>query len=543
MPTPSPAFPSLLSQACILVRICLLMVVAVGYQEDRNPSTCPTISRMTVTLLTSQSTPTATDADALVIGVFQGADGPVPAPDIEDIDLMAGLTALGATGKPEELTKLPTGGRLTTPVVVAVGLGAAPGTAQDPAERLSYLERLRRAAGAATRELTSGRARRIAVALPAGEPDEAEAVALGALLGGYAFRRYRTAGAVPGDSEVIVHTAQDAAAGRARILAEAMTLVRDLINTAPADMVPADLAAVAEQTAGASGLGVQVLDENELAKEEYGGILAVGMGSAHPPRLVRLEYTHPEATSTVVFAGKGITFDSGGLSLKPPKAMETMKADMSGAAAVLGALQAIAALGPVVNVVGYLPLAENMPGGGAQRPSDVITIYGGKTVEVLNTDAEGRLVLADALARSGADAPALLIDVATLTGAATVALGNRTAGVMATDESLAAQVSESAKRAGEAMWPMPLPEDLRKGLDSSVADIANVAADRAGGMLTAGLFLREFVPDGVRWAHLDIAGPAFNDGGAYGYTPKGGTGAAVRTLVQVALDVADGALA
>jgi leucyl aminopeptidase len=498
---------------------------------------------MTVTLLTSQSTATATDADALVIGIFQGADGPVPAYDIDDIDLMAALTALGATGKPEELTKIPAGGRLATPLLVAVGLGAGPGAAQDPAERLSYLDRLQRAAGAATRELTSGRARRVAVALPAGEPEEAEAVALGALLGGYTFSRYRTVSAEGGDSEVIVHTAEDAAADRARTLAEAMTLVRDLINTAPADMVPADLAAVAEQTAGAIGLGVQVLDENELAKEEYGGILAVGMGSAHPPRLVRLEYTHPDATRTVVFAGKGITFDSGGLSLKPPKAMETMKSDMSGAAAVLGALQAIAALGPVVNVVGYMPLAENMPGGGAQRPSDVITIYGGKTVEVLNTDAEGRLVLADALARSGADAPALLIDVATLTGAATVALGNRTAGVMASDESLAAQVCESAKRAGEAMWPMPLPEDLRKGLDSNVADIANVSADRAGGMLVAGLFLREFVPAGVRWAHLDIAGPAFNDGGAYGYTPKGGTGAAVRTLVQVALDVADGRLA
>ncbi len=501
---------------------------------------------MTVTLLTSQSTPAATDADALVVGVFQGPDGPVPAPHIDDIDLMAALTALGAAGKPEEVTKIPTGGRLPTPIVVAVGLGPDPGTdpqTQDQAGRQAYLERLRRAAGTAVRELASGRARRIAVALPAGEPDEAEAVALGALLGGYAFRRYRTTGIVAGDSELIVYTAHDAAAERARILAEAMTLVRDLINTAPADMVPADLAAVAEQTASASGLGVQVLDENELAKEEYGGILAVGMGSAHPPRLVRLEYTHPEATSTVVFAGKGITFDSGGLSLKPPKAMETMKADMSGAAAVLGALQAIAALGPAVNVVGYMPLAENMPGGGAQRPSDVITIYGGKTVEVLNTDAEGRLVLADALARSGADAPALLIDVATLTGAATVALGNRTAGVMASDDTLAAQVADSARRAGEAMWPMPLPEDLRKGLESSVADIANVAADRSGGMLVAGLFLREFVPDGVRWVHLDIAGPAFNDGGAYGYTPKGGTGAAVRALVQVALDVADGRLA
>jgi leucyl aminopeptidase len=266
------------------------------------------------------------------------------------------------------------------------------------------------------------------------------------------------------------------------------------------------------------------------------------MGSAHPPRLVRLEYTHPDASTTVVFAGKGITFDSGGLSLKPSKAMETMKADMSGAAAVLGALKAIAALGPAVNVVGYMPLAENMPGGGAQRPSDVITIYGGKTVEVLNTDAEGRLVLADALARSGADAPSLLVDVATLTGAQTVALGNRTAGVMASDDSLAAQIADSARRAGEAMWPMPLPEDLRKGLDSSVADIANVSSDRTGGMLVAGLFLREFVPAGVRWAHLDIAGPAFNDGGAYGYISKGGTGASVRTLVQIAQDTAEGRL-
>jgi leucyl aminopeptidase len=515
---------------------------------------------MTVTLLTSHSTPTATDADALVIGVFQGTDGPVPAAEIDDIDLVGALTALGATGKPDEITKVPTQG--SSPggyaVVVAAGLGPDPSTtvdpaaaqdqaaqdqaAQDQAGRRAYLERLRRAAGSAVRDLTSGRSSRIAIALPAGEPDEAEAVALGALLGAYSFRRYRTTGPAPGDFELILYTAQDAAADRARILAGAMTLVRDLINTAPADMVPADLAAAAEQAASASGLRVQVLDENELAKEGYGGILAVGMGSAHPPRLVRLEYTHPDAAGTVVLAGKGITFDSGGLSLKPPKSMETMKSDMSGAAAVLGALQAIAALGPAVNVVGYLPLAENMPGGGAQRPSDVITIYGGKTVEVLNTDAEGRLVLADALARSEADSPSLLVDVATLTGAQVVALGTRTAGVMASDDALAAQIAGSAQRAGEAMWPMPLPEDLRKGLDSSVADIANVAGDRSGGMLVAGLFLREFVPEGVRWAHLDIAGPAFNDGGAYGYTPKGGTGAAVRTLVQIALDVADGRL-
>jgi leucyl aminopeptidase len=499
---------------------------------------------MTVTLLTSQSAPTATDADVLVIGVFQGTGDPVLTTDTEGFDLMAALTALGATGKLEEITKVHTAGHLTVPVIAAVGLGPEPETpgSGDDAGRQAYLERLRRAAGAATREFTSGRARRVALALPAGQPDEAEAVALGALLGSYSFRKYRTTANTAGDVGLIVHTSQEEAVSRARILAEAMALTRDLVNTAPADLVPADLAAAAERAAAEHGLGVQVLTEDDLAKEGFGGILAVGMGSSHPPRLVRLEHTHPDASSTVVFAGKGITFDSGGLSLKPPKAMETMKGDMGGAAAVLSALQAIAQLGLAVNVIGYLPLAENMPGGGAQRPSDVITIYGGKTVEVLNTDAEGRLVLADALARSGADGPSLLVDVATLTGAQTVALGTRTAGVMANDDSLAAEVADSAKRAGEAMWPMPLPEDLRKGLDSAVADIANVSPDRGGGMLVAGLFLREFVPAGVRWAHLDIAGPAFNDGSSYGYVAKGGTGAAVRTLVQIAADVAEGKL-
>ena len=475
-------------------------------------------------------------------------------------DLTAQLTALGASGKAEEISKIATTGRLASPLVLAVGLGRGTGEISP--------ETLRRAAGTAVRDLVSNHRafgpkdgesepptdgqprptaqasqtpRRIALALPASGPEQAEAVALGALLGGYSFRRFR---AIPAqDVELLLLTDQEAGAQRGRVLATAMTLVRDLINTPPAHLVPADLADVATRVAGDSGLTVQVFDENELAKDGYGGILAVGMGSVHPPRLIRLEYTHAEATKTVVFAGKGITFDSGGLSLKPSKSMETMKSDMGGAAAVLGALQAIAALGPPVNVVGYLCTAENMPGGGAQRPSDVITIYGGKTVEVLNTDAEGRLVLADALARSGADGPDLLIDVATLTGAQTVALGNRTAGVMASDDALAAAVVDSARRAGEPMWPMPLPEDLRKGLDSLVADITNVSPDRAGGMLVAGLFLREFVPAGVRWAHLDIAGPAYNDGGSYGYTAKGGTGAAVRTLVQVAQDVAEGRLA
>ena len=243
-----------------------------------------------------------------------------------------------------------------------------------------------------------------------------------------------------------------------------------------------------------------------------------------------------------MFVGKGITFDSGGLSLKPPKSMEWMKSDMGGAAAVLGALQAISVLRPAVNVVGYLPLAENMPSGSAQRPSDVITIHGGKTVEVLNTDAEGRLVLADAMARSAQDSPDLLVDIATLTGAQLVALGPQVAGVMASDDELASGVADASARAGEAAWPMPLPDELRKGLDSPIADLTNVSPDRNGGMLVAGLFLREFVPDGVAWAHLDIAGPSYNESGPFGYTPRGGTGAATRALVQIAEDVAAGRL-
>jgi leucyl aminopeptidase len=522
---------------------------------------------------TSETSARATEADALIVGVIQGADGPRPAPGARDADDALGgtladlLTALEATGRPEEITKIPAAGRLAVPLIVAVGLGTGSGSGSGDGpdgDGIRFApETLRRAAGAAVRALTSGRSparsngqaaaaasggkRHIALALPARDAAEAEAVALGGLLGGYAFRRYRTSGTSP-EAELtllagLAGAEGQAAAARAQVLADAVTLVRDLVNTSPSDLFPETFAAEAQRVAAACGLAVEVLDEKALAEGGYGGILGVGQGSVHPPRLVRLAYTHPDASRTLVLAGKGITFDSGGLSLKPPKSMEWMKSDMGGAAAVLGALQAISALKPAVNVIGYLPLAENMPSGSAQRPSDVITIHGGKTVEVLNTDAEGRLVLADALARSADDSPDLLIDVATLTGAQLVALGPRVAGVMANDDGLAADVVAAAERAGEGAWPMPLPDELRKGLDSSVADLTNVSPDRNGGMLVAGLFLREFVPDGVRWAHVDIAGPSFNQSEPFGYTPRGGTGAATRALVQIAQDVADGELA
>jgi leucyl aminopeptidase len=497
----------------------------------------------TNSIAASQQPARSAGADALVVGLTEGPDGPVPAPGSEDADaalggnLAATLGTLGATGKQDEVTKIATAGHLTAPVIAAVGLGSGtPGA--DP-------ESLRRAAGAAVRSLAATKATSIAIALPARDDAETAAVALGALLGAYRFDRYRSsANGSDGLQLTVLSSAPGAerAVEQASVLATAVTLVRDLVNTSPSHLYPEILAAEAQRVGQAVGLDVEILDEKELASGGYGGITGVGQGSVHPPRLVRLGYRHPDATKTVVFAGKGITFDSGGLSLKPPKAMEAMKSDMGGAAAVLAALQAIAVLRPAVNVVGYLPLAENMPGGAAQRPSDVITIFGGKTVEVLNTDAEGRLVLADALARSEQDSPYLLVDVATLTGAQLVALGPRISGVMASDDEVRDGVVDAARRSGEQAWPMPLPAELRKGLDSAVADIANVAGERFGGMLVAGLFLREFVPDGVRWAHVDIAGPAFHEGEAYGYTPKGGTGAATRMLVQIAADVADGRL-
>jgi leucyl aminopeptidase len=280
-----------------------------------------------------------------------------------------------------------------------------------------------------------------------------------------------------------------------------------------------------------------VLDEKALRKGGYGGILGVGQGSDAPPRLVHLTYKGGRAAKTrVALVGKGITFDSGGLSLKPANAMEEMKMDMGGAAAVIATMRAVAELGLKVDVEAWIPMAENMPSGAAIRPSDVLTMRSGMRVEVTNTDAEGRLILADAIARAGEDKPDVILDIATLTGAQLVALGARTTGVMSNDDELRTSVVDASARAGEPSWAMPLPAELRKGLDSEIADIVN-SGPREGGMLTAGIFLKEFVPDGVRWAHLDIAGPAYNSADAYGYTPHGGTGAGVRTFVQYLEDV------
>ncbi|MET7741603.1 leucyl aminopeptidase [Streptomyces sp. NPDC005385] len=482
-------------------------------------------------------------ADAIVVGVAKGPKGPVVAPGAEAVDKaydggLAGiLETLGASGSEGEVTKLPAPSGFKTPVVLAVGLGAAP-EEDDGFDA----EALRRAAGAAARALAGSK--KAAFALPVTDAADAGAVAEGALLGAYSFDAYKdTTGAAKNGKgplgEVTLlggkprDAAYKAAVARATALTDELNRARDLVNTPPNDLNPESFAAVATTAGKEHGIKVQVFDEKALVKGGFGGILGVGAGSAAGPRLVKLSYTSSKAKKHLAFVGKGITYDSGGISLKPAGHNETMKCDMAGAAAVFAAVVTAARLGLDVNVTGWLALAENMPSGSATRPGDVLRMYSGKTVEVLNTDAEGRLVLADALWKASEEKPDAIVDVATLTGAMVLALGNRTFGVMANDDAFRASIVDAAEEVGEESWPMPLPEHLRKGMDSPTADIANMG-ERMGGGLVAGLFLREFVGEGITWAHVDIAGPAFNEAGPFGYTPKGGTGSAVRTLVRLA---------
>jgi leucyl aminopeptidase len=277
-----------------------------------------------------------------------------------------------------------------------------------------------------------------------------------------------------------------------------------------------------------------VLDLAAIKRLRLGGLLGVNRGSVQPPQFVEIEYKPTgRPTGTLAFVGKGITFDSGGLSLKTGAGMMTMKCDMSGAAAVIGAMSVLPEVAPKVRVIGYLPITDNMTDGDATRPGDILRIRNGKTVEVLNTDAEGRLILADALVLASEARPDAIVDLATLTGACLVALGPSIAGLMGNDQAWNDQVRAAADRVGERLWPLPLPEDYRKMLDSPVADLKNIGGPH-GGALTAGLFLREFVGEGIPWVHLDIAGPAFNEATEDGEIPKGGTGFGVRTLIELA---------
>ena len=463
------------------------------------------------------------NSDALVVGLAKAKTGLVIESgklELDKAELLAALKDLGATGSVDEIIKLPGS---STKVIIFTGLGEA--------KKEYHHEVIRRAAGAAARSLFGLKSATFSI----GADERANAE--GAAIASYSFTEFladkKQEQKEPLSEIVIFGKGSAEILKRAEIEAKYVHLVRDLINTPPSHLNPKTFVAKLTQAAkGVSGVKVKSWNERELKSGGFGGITAVGQGSANPPQLLHLSYSPAKAKKRYALVGKGITFDSGGLALKPAKGMETMKCDMSGAAAVCAALLAIAELKLPVAIDAWAPLAENMVSDTATRPSDIIKIYGGKTVEVLNPDAEGRLVLADALMKAqevkNLDG---IIDVATLTGAQMIALGTRTSGVMTNNEKFSESFMKSTEVTGELFWPMPLPEELRASLDSPVADIANIG-DRNGGMLVAGLFLREFVSKELPWLHLDIAGPAFNEGSAHGYTPKGGTGVAVRTLIE-----------
>ncbi|KQS08053.1 aminopeptidase [Curtobacterium sp. Leaf183] len=483
------------------------------------------------TLSTASSSPSSISADVLVVGVRPGADGgpaSLAAPATGSVDALDGLdlTAIGATGAKDQLVRIPATGIDATSIAL-IGLGSGTDAAA-----------VRSAAGSAVRQLPQVAS--IALALPSDTTELVDAALEGAALGAYAFTRHKGAGTTTParGSQTVTVLAPDSVAAdatvRPAIVADAAALVRDLVNTAAGDLGPADVASVATDLAEGLPLTVEVLDETELEAQGFGGILGVGVGSVRPPRLVVVRYAPETATKHLALVGKGITFDSGGLSLKPAASMLGMKTDMTGAATVLATTVAAARLGLDVKVTAWLCLAENMPSGSATRPGDVLTLKNGKTVEVTNTDAEGRLVLGDGLVAATLEQPDAVVDVATLTGAQVVALGDRTTGLMGTDD-LVAQIRAVAAAVAEPIWPMPLPEELDARLASEVADMVNATVGNpAGGMLLAGKFLERFVEGDVPWAHLDIAGPSENKGGGYGWLGKGATGVMVRTLIGLA---------
>ncbi|MFF0816979.1 leucyl aminopeptidase [Rhodococcus sp. NPDC003318] len=476
--------------------------------------------------------------DVLVIGLTTGPDGPEASvgdalDDATAEAVLAGLVAVGASGKAEEVTRIPAPSGLPVTSIVAVGLGAP-----DAVDA----EQVRASAGAAARALTG-----TAVAATTLSALDLGAAAEGFFLGAYTFTEFKSKSA-PGEKsqplgrvELLVAAPRTAAAknelARSAAIAEAVAVAREFVNTPPSHLYPEEFAARAKALGTAAGLKVEILDEKALEKGGFGGIVGVGKGSSRGPRLVRLTHAGGRGAKKVALVGKGITFDTGGISIKPAAGMENMTSDMGGAAAVIATAVLAAKLGLKVGVDAYAPMAENMPSATAQRPGDVLTQYGGTTVEVVNTDAEGRLVLADAIVKACEQKPDYLIDTATLTGAQLVALGTRTPGVMGTDE-FRDRVARISQEIGENAWAMPLPKELRADLNSKVADLTNVTNHRWGGMLAAAVYLKEFVADGVEWAHIDVAGPAYNTGGPFGYTPKGGTGVPVRTMISVLEDIA-----
>jgi leucyl aminopeptidase len=490
---------------------------------------------VTISFTASSATPEAATAELLAVPILAGrALG--PGADAVDAALGGTLVAFMAEanfeGKLGETLVIPTPTGLTATAALLVGVG-------DPAKLTA--DAVRRAGAAVARKAT--KAKSVATTLvevaslaELERPDVAQALAEGMALGSYQFLRYKKEPkptklkkvSVLGGGGAKVRNALE----RGATVADAVSWARDMVNEPSREKPPATFASEARKRLKDTDVTVKVLSEAEMKAEGMGGVLGVGQGSERPPRFLKLTYSPAKSAGKLALVGKGVVFDSGGLSLKTSAGMETMKTDMGGAAAVVATMSVLSKIGVKAKVVAYVPLVENMPSGSAIRPGDVLTIRGGTTVEVLNTDAEGRLILADGLQMAVDDKPDAIVDVATLTGACMVALGDKIAGLMGNDDGWVDQVRDAADRAGEPVWPLPLPDEYRKLLDSEVADLRNISSGSYGGALTAGLFLREFV-DGVSWAHLDIAGPA-RAGSDDAYLVKGGTGFGVRTLVELA---------
>jgi leucyl aminopeptidase len=476
---------------------------------------------MPVSFVLSDSVPAEVDAIGVGVAADRLGEGDLP---------WDSLAAQGFEGKRDQVAVLAgTAGGVDT-VVVGVG----------PSQDVDG-EAIRRAAACLTR--ACGRREAIATHLldlaPPGSDREvlAQALAEGASLGTYRFDRYKSEPGPDALREVTVVNdggtpVAEALELGARI-AEGVAFARDLVNLPGGELTPAALAQAAVEVAERENLQITVMDRDDIVEAGLGGILGVNRGSTNPPRFIELGYEPANPRGSLALVGKGITFDSGGLSIKSGEGMMTMKMDMGGAAAVLGAFSVLRAVAPGCRVRGYIPTTDNMTGGDATRPGDVLEIRNGKTVEVLNTDAEGRLILADALSLASESQPDAIVDLATLTGAVEVALGPSIAGLMGNRTSWIDQVRDAADRAGERVWELPLPDDYRSQLDSDVADLRNISKDKKAGTITAALFLREFVGEGIAWAHLDIAGTAWWGEGDRAQFGRGATGWGVRTLVEL----------
>jgi leucyl aminopeptidase len=518
--------------------------------RSTSPPTLPRPGRTSIAAVTTytlrKGAPDRTRTDLVVIGVATDSSGATRvAPGGEAVAEAYGrklsplLASMGFRGGFGEVVRVPTNGAIRAAQLLAVGLG--PADAVTP-------EKVRRAAGVAARNL--GNAASVALALPAGDAAHVRAVADGFRSGLYRFDTYKSGAPkrLSGVSEVVVlsDAARQAdvvaALETSRVVGRLVDQVRDWVNTPPNELVPTELASRIEAATRGSGVGCEVLDADALADLGCGGVLGVGQGSAHPPCLVKLTWQPEQPVGSVALVGKGITYDSGGLSIKPASSMKNQKTDMAGAAAAAAAVLAVAALEVPVTVTAYLPLAENMISGSSMRPGDVLTTLSGRTVEVLNTDAEGRLVLADALTMALREEPDVVVNVATLTGHCVVALGEKVAGLFGDDE-VVAEIQQAADASGELYWHLPIPEEQRRAVtsDSKIADLLQHNWVRWGAALYAAAFLEQFV-EGRPWAHLDIAGPAYNTGGPWGHVPSGGTGFSVSTIVEFVQRRAEAAL-